>query len=483
MTHFLSTYPFKNKPFVHQQAYLQRFWEYPVAALFADMGTGKSFMLINNVAMLYDKGRLNGFLIVAPKGVYRNWFDTEIPKHLPSHVVYRMALWSASPRKAEQKAMDELFTVTEDLKILVMNIEAFSTAKGTAYAKRFLLVHNAMMAVDESTTIKTPTSARSKNTEKVGRGARFRRILTGSPVTKSPMDLYQQCAFLSDNCLDVSSYYVFQARYAVTVERQLNTHAFKQIVGYRRLDELKEKLDRFAFRVKKEECLDLPDKLYVKREVDLTPEQQKAYNEMRTLALAQVSGGLVSTVNALTQLMRMHQIVCGHVKLDDGTVVELPNKRLDELLSVVEETDGKLIIWANYRHDIEAIKLALSKEYGMNSVGMYYGDTDMDERKRVLEEFQNPDSGMRFFVGNPSTGGYGLTLTAASTMVYYSNSFDLEKRLQSEDRAHRIGQTKNVTYIDLIAVGTVDEKIVKALRAKIDIATQVLGEELKTWLI
>ena len=483
MTQFLATYPFKNKPFVHQQVYLQRFWEYPVAALFADMGTGKSFMLINNVAMLYDKGRLNGFLIVAPKGVYRNWFDTEIPKHLPSHVVYRMALWSPSPRKAEQKAMDELFTVTEDLKILVMNIEAFSTAKGTAYAKRFLLVHNAMMAVDESTTIKTPGSARSKNTEKVGRGARFRRILTGSPVTKSPMDLYQQCAFLSDNCLDVSSYYVFQARYAVTVERQLNTHTFKQIVGYRRLDELKEKLDRFAFRVKKEECLDLPDKLYVKREVDLTPEQQKAYNEMRTLALAQVSGGLVSTVNALTQLMRMHQIVCGHVKLDDGTVVDLPNKRLDELLSVVEETDGKLIIWANYRHDIEAIKLALSKEYGMNAVGMYYGDTDMDERKRVLEEFQNPDSGMRFFVGNPSTGGYGLTLTAASTMVYYSNSFDLEKRLQSEDRAHRIGQTKNVTYIDLIAVGTVDEKIVKALRAKIDIATQVLGEEIKTWLI
>jgi SNF2 family DNA or RNA helicase len=483
MNQFLSTYPFKNKPFVHQQAYLQRFWDYHAAALFADMGTGKSFMLINNVAMLYDKGKLNGFLIVAPKGVYRNWFDTEIPKHLPDHVVYRMAIWSASPRKAEQKAMDELFTVTEDLKILVMNVEAFSTVKGTAYAKRFLLVHNAMMAIDESTTIKTPGSARSKNTEKVGRGARYRRILTGSPVTKSPMDLYQQCAFLSDSCLDVSSYYVFQARYAVTVERQLNTHSFKQIVGYRRLDELKEKLDRFAYRVKKEECLDLPDKLYVKREVDLTPEQLKYYNEMKAFAMAQINGGLVSTVNALTQLMRLHQIVCGHVKLDDGTVIELPNKRMDELMAVVEETDGKLIIWANYRHDIEAIKMALSKEYGMNSVGMYYGDTDMDERKRVLEEFQKPESEMRFFVGNPSTGGYGLTLTAANTMVYYSNSFDLEKRLQSEDRAHRIGQTKNVTYIDLIAVGTVDEKIVKALRAKIDIATQVLGEELKTWLI
>ena len=483
MDHFLSTYPFKNKPFLHQQAYLQRFWADPVAALFADMGTGKSFMLINNMAMLYDKGKINGVLIVAPKGVYRNWYDTEIPKHLPEHIVYRMAIWAASPRKAEQRALDELFTVTEDLKILVMNVEAFSTAKGTAFAKRFLLVHDAMMAIDESTTIKTPGSTRSKNTEKVGRGARFRRIMTGSPVTKSPMDLYQQCAFLSDGCLNVSSYYVFQARYAVTVERQLNTHSFKQIVGYRRLDELKEKLDRFAFRVKKEECLDLPDKLYVKREVDLTDEQVKAYNEMKTMALAQIGGGLVSTVNALTQIMRMHQIICGHVKMDDGVVMELPNNRIKELLNIVEETDGKIIIWATYRHDIEAIKIALAKDYGMNSIGTYYGDTDGDERKRVLEEFQKPDSEMRFFVGNPSTGGYGLTLTAASTMVYYSNSFDLEKRLQSEDRAHRIGQTKNVTYIDLISPGTVDEKIVKALRDKIDIATQVLGEDLKQWLI
>jgi SNF2 family DNA or RNA helicase len=297
------------------------------------------------------------------------------------------------------------------------------------------------------------------------------------------MDLYQQCAFLSDGCLNISSYYAFQARYAVVVERQLASHSFKQIVGYRRLDELKEKLDRFSFRVKKEECLDLPDKLYVKREVDLTDEQVKAYNDMKAVAMALIDGGMVSTVNALTQLMRLHQIVCGHVKLDDGTIKELPNKRIDELMAIVEETDGKMIIWANYRHDIEAIKLALQKEYGMSSVATYYGDTEAEERQRIVNRFQDPNDELRFFVGNPSTGGYGLTLTAASTMVYYSNSFDLEKRLQSEDRAHRIGQTKNVTYIDLIAPGTVDEKIVKALRNKIDIATQVLGEDIKQWLI
>lgn len=483
MSQFLQTYRFKNKPFVHQAAYLQRFWDHQVAALFADMGTGKSFMLINNIAMLYDLGRINAALIVAPKGVYRNWVDTEVPKHMPEHVVYRMALWSATPRKAEQEALDNLFEITEDLKLLMMNIEAFSTPRGTKFAQRFLFVHNAMMAIDESTTIKTPNSKRSKNTEKTGKMAKYRRIMTGSPVTKSPLDLYQQCAFLSDACLDSPSYYAFQARYAVTVERRLASHSFKQIVGYRKLDELKEKLDRFSFRVKKEECLDLPDKLYVKREVDLTDQQKEAYNQMKTLALAQFDQGLMSTVNALTQLMRLHQIVCGHVKLDNGTLMSIPNKRVEELLSVVEETDGKMIIWATYRHDIIAIKTALQAQYGMESVGTYFGDTDDDERRRVVADFQDSESKLRFFVGNPSTGGYGLTLTAASVVVYYSNSFDLEKRLQSEDRAHRIGQRKNVTYIDLITPKTVDEKIVKALRDKIDISTQVLGEDIKKWLI
>ena len=204
---------------------------------------------------------------------------------------------------------------------------------------------------------------------------------------------------------------------------------------------------------------------------------------MSSLALALFDKGMTTTVNALTQIMRLHQIACGHSKLDDGTEISIPSKRMDELLSVVEETSDKVIIWANYRHDIEAIKLALAKEYGMNAVGTYYGDTDDEERRRVVREFQDPDSELRFFVGNPRTGGYGLTLTAANTVVYYSNSFDLEVRLQSEDRAHRIGQTKSVTYVDLMVPGTVDEKIVKALRSKIDIANEVLGEEIKDWLI
>ena len=483
MDYFIEKYPFKNKPFVHQAAYLQRFWQYPTSALFAEMGTGKSFMLINNAAMLYDKGKINAMLIVAPKGVYRNWYRSEIPKHMPEHISYKMACWNPTPRKAEKMEMDAMFNAVDDMRILIMNIEAFSTEKGQQFAKVFLRVTDAFMAIDESTTIKTPTAKRTKAIVKIGKDARYRRIATGSPVTKSPLDLYSQCDFLGEDCLNYSSYYAFQARYAVLVERKMPTHTFKQVVGYRHLDELKDKLDRFAFRVTKDECLDLPDKIYLRRDVELTAEQKKTYEQMKLMALSVLDEGLVSTNNALTQLMRLHQIVCGYVKLDDGQELDLPNNRLSELMDLLAESDGKVIIWANYRKNIQDIKLAIQKEYGMTSVATYYGDTAAEDRQDIVDKFSDPKSELRFFVGNPTTGGYGLTLVSSHTVVYFSNSFDLEKRLQSEDRAHRIGQTEKVTYIDLIATNTVDEHIVKALRNKINIASAVLGEDIKGWLI
>jgi SNF2 family DNA or RNA helicase len=482
MDYFLNQYPFKNQPFVHQAAFLQRFWEDKEVALFAEMGTGKSFMLINNAAMLYDKGKINSMLIVAPKGVYRNWYTSELPKHMPDHVPTTVACWSPTPRKAEREQMDKMMNAVDTMRILIMNIEAFSTEKGVAHARTFLRVTNAFMAVDESTTIKTPTAKRTKSIIKVARDARYRRIATGSPVTKSPLDLYSQCEFLGPECLNSYSYYAFQARYAILVERKMPTHTFKQIVGYRHLDELQQKLNRFSFRVTKDECLDLPDKVFVRREIELTKEQTTYYNQMKLMALAMVEGNLMSTNNALTQIMRLHQICCGHVKFDDGQQIDIPNNRVNELLATLEECSGKVIIWANYRRDIENIRLAIQKEYGMTSVATYYGDTEAEERQEIVTQFQDPNSDLRFFVGNPSTGGYGITLTEAKTVIYYSNSFDLEKRLQSEDRAHRIGQTDKVTYIDFVSPNTVDEHIVKALRNKINIASAVLGEEIKEWI-
>jgi SNF2 family DNA or RNA helicase len=256
-----------------------------------------------------------------------------------------------------------------------------------------------------------------------------------------------------------------------------------QIVGsYKRLDELEEILKEFSYRVLKEDCLDLPDKIYIKRNVELTDEQTKAYATMKSAALAALNGKLATAPHVLTQMMRLHQITCGHLKNDDGTITDLKNNRLDDLLDLLDEIEGKAIIWANYVHDIEHITKAIKKKYGDDSIVQYYGAIDSKERQEGIKKFQDPNSQAKFFIGNPQTGGYGITLTAASNVIYYSNGYDLEKRLQSEDRAHRIGQKKSVTYVDFIAEKTVDEKIVKALRKKINIASEILGDTLKEWI-
>ena len=253
------------------------------------------------------------------------------------------------------------------------------------------------------------------------------------------------------------------------------------VVGYRNLGELSDKLKSFSYRVLKDDCLDLPEKTYMKRIIQLTPEQSKVYNQMKQLALAELNGKVVTTATVLTQLMRLHQITAGHFKSDDGEVQNLKNERITELTNILNEISGKVVIWAHWRNDIETIIEHLKKEYGDNSVVTYYGKTSLDDRQSAIKKMQDPNSSVRFLVGTPQTGGYGITLTGASTMIYYSNGYDLLLRQQSEARIDRIGQTKNINYIDIICEGTIDEKIVKALRKKINIATEIMGEELKDW--
>jgi len=340
------------------------------------------------------------------------------------------------------------------------------------------------MAIDESTTIKNPKAKRTKTMVKLGKFAKFRRIMTGSPVTKSPLDLYSQCEFLNPQLLGFPSYYSFCVRYANMIKRSSGSHTYHQILGFQNLDELSEILKSFSTRVLKEECLDLPEKVFTTRRIEMTPDQKRMYKEMKKYAMTVINeeGDSVSATVVITQLLRLHQISCGFATSDDGAITKIPNNRLNELMSILEETDGKVILWATYRHDIQLLEEEISKAHGPESVVTYYGDTTVEERREAVKSFQDPNSPVRFFIGNPSTGGYGLTLTEANTVIYYSNSYDLEKRLQSEDRAHRIGQTKSVTYIDLIAEGTVDEKIVKALLNKQNIANQIMDEEWKEWL-
>jgi SNF2 family DNA or RNA helicase len=337
------------------------------------------------------------------------------------------------------------------------------------------------MVIDESTTIKNPTAKRTKNIIALSEISRYRRIMTGSPVTKNPLDLYSQCEFLSPYLLDFTSYYAFRNRYAEMKTLHLRGRSIQIVDEFKNLGELSDQLKGFSYRVLKEDCLDLPEKNWTKRQITLTHDQRKIYEQMKETALAHLNGKVASTMIVLTQLMRLHQITCGHFTADDGTIQDIPNNRFKELLDVLSEMEGKAIIWAHYQHDVKNIIREVVKIYGEGSIVDFFGLTPQDERQDNIRKFQD-DPKCRFFVGTPATGGYGITLTAANTVIYYSNGYDLEKRLQSEDRAHRIGQKKAVTYVDIIAEDTVDEKIVTALRDKINIASQVLGEELKDWI-
>ena len=474
-------YKFKTKPYAHQLKALEKSWDKEVYAYFMEMGTGKSKVLIDNLAMLYDKGKVNGALIVAPKGVVGTWYNNELPIHLPDHIDKKIVLWQAMINKTQEKKLNTLFETGEELHILIMNVEAFSTKKGVDFARKFLSCHSALMAIDESTTIKNPGAKRTKNILGLSKYSKYRRILTGSPVTKSPLDLYTQCQFLDPWLLGHASYYGFRTRYAIMKNANFNGRSVQIVVGYHNLGELSEKLQPFSYRVLKDDCLDLPEKTFIKRIVQLSPDQHKLYSQMKEKALAVLNNKMVSTTTVMTQLMRLQQITCGHFTADDGSTQEIPNNRIDELTDVLGEIEGKVVIWGHWQKDINQIIKAIVKEYDEKSVVDYYGLTPKNERQKNIDKFQT-DPDCRFFVGTPATGGYGITLTAASNMIYYSNGYDLEKRTQSEARIDRIGQKYPMTYIDIICENTVDERIVKALRKKINIASQVMGEELKDWI-
>ena len=474
-------YKFKTKPYAHQLTALEKSWNKENFAYFMEMGTGKTKVLIDNLAMLYDKGKIDGALIVAPKGVVKTWYEQELPTHLPDHIENVSVLWQPNITKGQQEKLESLFEIETALHILVMNVEALSTDKGVKFATKFINSHKALMAIDESTTIKTPTAKRTKNIIGLGKYAKYRRIMTGSPVTKNPLDLYTQCEFLDPWLLDFSSYYAFRNRYAEMKTMHVHGRSIQVVDKFQNLSELSDTVKQFSYRVLKEDCLDLPPKVFIKRHVTLTPEQKKVYEQMKKAAIAVLNGKVTTTMTVLTQLMRLHQITCGYVAADDGTTQQVESNRLNELMSVLEDTDGKVIIWANYQMSVSEIMQALTKKYGANSFVHYYGLTPQEDRQDYIRKFQN-DPECRFIIGTPQTGGYGITLTQANTVIYYSNGYDLEKRLQSEDRAHRIGQKKTVTYIDLIAEDTIDEKIVEALRKKINIASEVMGEELKEWI-
>ena len=493
-------YEFKTQPFAHQKKALAESWLRPYYALLFEMGGGKTKCMIDTAAVQYIHGLINGVLIIAPKGVYRNWTEIEIPTHMPDGIDYRAMYWKSKNLQGKKYAQELsvfLSSLHDRLDIFSINVEALVTKAGFDACMKFVQSHDTLTIVDESTRIKNPQAVRTKNAIKIARESKYRRILTGTPITKSPLDLYSQCDFLSpatykpkagisiDNPLGFSNYISFRSRYAVMKEISgSGPYAIKFPVAYINQDELAEKLKKFSSRVLKTDCLDLPDKLYTTRNVELTEEQRRLYVQMKEEAKAELAGlsaqeDTIYAKSALTQLLRLHQLSCGFITNKDKQVLEIENNRIQELLALLLEINldaGKVIIWSNFVPAIEQIISALKAEYGDDSVVHFYGKTSADDREKAKELFQDPTSPVKFFVGNPASAGMGITLTQAHTTIYYSNSFDLEHRLQSEDRCHRIGQKNNVTYIDFIAT-PVDAYILKKLKGKLNIATAVVDRK------
>lgn len=479
-------FPFKTIPYKHQLDCWRLSRDREAYALLMEMGCGKSKVICDTAAYLFLKNKIQGQVIIAPKGVYLNWVENELPIHMSDAVPHKVAYWSSYARKSERDAIKALYQEGNFLRTLVVNIEAINSEKTVREVVGFMQKFQTITTVDESTTIKNPSAKRTKIMINIGKYATYRRICSGNPIPNGPLDLYSQTEFLKTNQLGFTNYFAFRNRFAVMQDKKFGNQSFKHVVGYRDLEKLKQLMRSFSFVIKKNDCLDLPPKIYQTIDVEMGPKQAAAYQAMRDDAFIQLSKGQVTAKMVITQLLRLHQISCGFLKPDEQLEVPFgePNDRLDTLMNLLSQAPGKVIIWATYRYNIKAILAGIKEKFGPETVVEYYGDTDDEDRRRGKKAFQDPDSPVRFMVSNPDTGKFGNTWTQATTVIYFSNSYNLESREQSEDRAHRIGQqgaihagqdqVPSVLYIDLCVRNTVDERIIKVLKGKKKLTDEIV---------
>jgi SNF2 family DNA or RNA helicase len=463
----VGTYKPKTAFFDHQKQAFALSKDAPVFALFMEMGTGKTKVVLDTAAYLYARGEVDLLLVVAPNGVHRQWIEEQVPLHMPDHVSVSTYLYTAATFDRLFDPLKDLATF-EGLVIVAMNTESFSSDKGVKFASWWLTHRRALFVVDESSRIKTPGAKRTKTLLHLSTLAPYRRILSGAPVTKGVEDLYSQLRFLDVNILGFSNFYSFRSRYC-----QLGGWQNKQVVGYRNTEELQERLVDWSYRIRKDECLSLPEKVYTRLTVELTSEQRRLYKQLKDEFLLELEGGTMEAPLAITRLMKLQQITCGHLKAEFGSS-DIPSDRASAVVDHVEETDGKVIVWGRFRRDLDLVAAEVHKR-GHKYI-IYDGRTTGAERGRLLTSFLK-DPEVKFFIGQPQAGGLGLNLTVATCVVYYSNDFNAETRWQSEDRAHRIGQKHHVTYVDVLSPGTMDAKVLSALQRKQNVANLIVDNQ------
>lgn len=477
-------FPFVYPPLGHQMEEFVKYRDTPARGLLWDPGTGKSKSCIDKMAYLFMEGKIDTVIVMAKKGEYTNWKNVEIPEHMPPEVEYDCAIYRSGMKEWEKQLVRNVVKPSGKLRILNINIESI-TFEGGQVARAFIksTQKGLMFVLDESTAAKSHKSKRSKEVVKLAAYAHYRMIMTGTFATHGPLDVWGQSLVLGKGILGTTSFYSFKGEYCVEEQKYFGQRSFKQIVGYKKLDSLNKIIKTFASIKTREECFDLPPKIYKKVDVEMTDEQQQMYSDMRDMAIAQFGDEtIVEATSALEIMSKLDQIACGQLKLDDGTYRILNNNRIDYVMSRLEDSATKGIIWCNYRgllyHLFERIKL----EFGVESVGRYHGGVKDDEREDTIAKFQDPESPLRWIVANQQSLGYGRTLIIGKENHYVSNSYNLEHRLQSEDRTMRLGQKDSVLYYDYFCRGTVNEKIYANLRGKKNVMAEILGTPIGAWI-
>lgn len=480
---------FKTDPYPHQLEPFLRSIDLDEYALFMDPGTGKSKVLIDDSVAAFLSRKINAVLVVCPNSIKSNWED-EIRTHGAGE--HKVFIYDPSKKAAAEKFIKE--SGDGALKWFIIAVESFSQGTAWSIAEKFLYINMASVCVDESSRIKTHNTTRTKKILSLTKYAKRRRIATGTPFSKGIHQTWSQYEFLNPNILDMG-YFAFRNHFCI-----MGGFKGKQIIGNMNVDQFIDLVAPYTYRASKSECLKLPPKVYQIRTVAPTPQQKKLYEDLKNEGSAGTDNGFVTYTNTLVRDLRLQQISGGFVALEkidlepvditdvEGyiqrmadeapcTPIEGKNPKIEELLEVCDEIPGKIIIWSRFKPEINAIVEALRKEYGHGAVVEFHGDVSDDDRTLARRRFQT-DPECLYFVGQVSTGGIGITLTAAPTMIYFGNAWSLEDRIQSEDRFHRIGQTaESVTIIDLVMEGNwVDRKILKALKEGRSYTEVVMGQ-------
>jgi SNF2 family DNA or RNA helicase len=477
-------------PYAHQIAALAKAEGKSSFAYLMGMRTGKTKTTIDEWGRMVDAGETRDLLVLAPAGVYLTW-EAELKKHLPPDILDKTIKMSwVSGAGALKSRMLEAFLINEDQRrprVFLVNIEALSTVqKAREACLAFLASRQAEVVIDESTIIKDVGSKRTQFVlDKIKPLARYRRILSGLPSPKSPLDLWAQFEFLDNKILKAEIFHHFKARHAITQRITLSEDNRKIdiVVGYRNVEEIYGRIEPHSSRVRLQDCYDVPKKEYITRHVDHTPEQKRIYQELKDFANAEIrDGNYVTATRAVTRMLRLHQLNCGHLVDDDGIKQSVAENRTKALVDILRDYDGKAVIWCSYDYDVNKIVDALRKEFGENCLARFWGG---NRSTREAEEARfKEDVSCLYMVATPAAGGRGRTWAgAADLVIYFSNSDNLEHREQSEERTQGMDKDRPVTYIDFIVPGTVDEKIVKSMRKKMDLAAMVMGEDPREWIV